>query len=72
MTPVFNNIRLVAGKCVDEDETVSKVEGINNKLVLQMHPTPIDETSLRTIYMYSISWLQNVGVLLNDDRTYEA
>ena len=41
MTHVLQGLQLVAAKCVDEDEAVSKVERINSKLVLQMHPTPM-------------------------------
>jgi len=40
MTHVLQGLQLVAAKCVDEDEAVSKVERINSKL-LQMHPTPM-------------------------------
>jgi len=41
MTQVLHQLQIVAAKCVTEHELDGKVERIKDKLVLQMHPTPM-------------------------------
>jgi hypothetical protein len=56
MTPVLHHLQLVAAMCVDEDETVSKVERINSKLVLQSPDAPHShDTSFRTIRIHIVA-----------------